>query len=61
MYSSLLVTLGSFFFVVTMLFAMLFRILARRPGSDLANGCLALTICCIGATLSMSCYYFAIV
>lgn len=61
MYSSLLVTLGSFFVIATMLFAMLFRVLARRTGSDFANGCLALIICCIGTTLSLSCYYFAVV
>ncbi|MEZ4618233.1 MAG: hypothetical protein R2867_22340 [Caldilineaceae bacterium] len=52
--------LGSFFFVITMAFAVLFHILAGRAGSDLANGCLALIICLIGASLSMSCYYFAV-
>ncbi len=53
--------LGSVFFIATMTFAILFHILAGRVGSDMANGCLALIICGIGAALSMSCYYFAVI
>ena len=52
--------LGSFFFIATTVFAILFHILAGRVGTDVANGCLALIIALVGATAAMSCYYFAI-
>ncbi|HRW06792.1 MAG TPA: hypothetical protein P5121_16930 [Caldilineaceae bacterium] len=52
--------LGSFFFVATTVFAILFHILAGRVGTDMTNGCLALIISLIGASVAMSCYYFAV-
>jgi hypothetical protein len=60
MYTWILFIIGSFFFMVTMLFAVLFHILAGRVKTDAANGCLGLLICFIGASVAMSCYYFAI-
>jgi hypothetical protein len=60
MYAWILFTVGAIFFLITTLFALLFRLLARRAPTDVADGCLGVYLSVVGAGVALSCFYFAI-
>ncbi|MCB0186517.1 MAG: hypothetical protein KDE31_19750 [Caldilineaceae bacterium] len=60
MYAWIFFTVGSVFLLSTTIFALLFRVLAGRVQTDVADGCLGLYLSMIGAGVALSCFYFAV-